>query len=183
MAKLVSGVYGDAMFSLALEENRIDALQNEITIMQEVLDENPEFAALLSHPEITGEKKLSMLHDVFGEELSESMRGFLHVLVKKRRIGEISSVLLYLKEKVMAYQKIGIVQVRTPMPLSSEQKKKIEKKLLESSRYETLSMDYQVEEKLLGGIVIRIGDRVLDNSIRTKLDALTRDLSKVKLSG
>lgn len=68
------------------------------------------------------------------------------------------------------------------MPLSDEQREKIENKLLEVSEYETLSVDYQVDESLLGGIVIRIGNRVLDNSIRSKLDAMTRDLSKVKLS-
>lgn len=74
------------------------------------------------------------------------------------------------------------VQIQTPMPLSEEQKKKIEQKLLEVSEYETLSVDYEIDKSLLGGIVIRIGNQVLDNSIRAKLDAMTRDLSKVRLS-
>lgn len=63
-----------------------------------------------------------------------------------------------------------------------ETKKKIEQKLLEVSEYETLSVDYEIDKSLLGGIVIRIGNQVLDNSIRAKLDAMTRDLSKVRLS-
>ena len=63
-----------------------------------------------------------------------------------------------------------------------KQKKKIEQKLLEVSEYETLSVDYEIDKSLLGGIVIRIGNQVLDNSIRAKLDAMTRDLSKVRLS-
>lgn len=50
------------------------------------------------------------------------------------------------------------------------------------SEYETLSVDYEIDKSLLGGIVIRIGNQVLDNSIRAKLDAMTRDLSKVRLS-
>lgn len=79
-------------------------------------------------------------------------------------------------------QKIGKVQIQTPMPLSEKQKKKIEQKLLEVSEYETLSVDYEIDKSLLGGIVIRIGNQVLDNSIRAKLDAMTRDLSKVRLS-
>lgn len=182
MAKLVSKVYGDALFSLALEENQVDELWKEAAMMQETLDSNPEFMAILCHPEMTMEKKLALLQDVFQKELSQNMMGLLNVLVKKGRIGEILSVLDYFIEKVMAYKKIGQVKVRTPMPLSDEQREKIENKLLEVSEYETLSVDYQVDESLLGGIVIRIGNRVLDNSIRSKLDAMTRDLSKVKLS-
>ena len=150
--------------------------------MQEALEDNPELMAILCHPEMTMEKKLALLQDVFQRELSQNMMGLLNVLVKKGRIGEILSVLGYFIERVMAYKKIGEVEVRTPMPLSDEQREKIENKLLEVSEYETLSVDYQVDESLLGGIVIRIGNRVLDNSIRSKLDAMTRDLSKVKLS-
>lgn len=91
-------------------------------------------------------------------------------------------MLAYFNECAMAYKKIGKVQIQTPMPLSEEQKKKIEQKLLEVSEYETLSVDYEIDKSLLGGIVIRIGNQVLDNSIRAKLDAMTRDLSKVRLS-
>ena len=182
MAKLVSKVYGDALFSLALEENQVDDLWKEAAMMREALDSNPEFMSILCHPELIMEKKLALLEDVFQKGLSQNMMGLLNVLVKKGRIGEILSVLDYFMEKVMAYRKIGEVKVQTPMPLSEEQREKIENKLLEVSEYETLSVDYQVDESLLGGIVIRIGNRVLDNSIRSQLDAMTRDLSKVKLS-
>lgn len=182
MAKLVSKVYGDALFSLALEEGQLDTIWKEAAMMHEAVDGNPEFLAILCHPEVTMEKKLALLQDVFQKELSDNMMGLLDVLVKKGRIGEILSVLDYFMEQVMAYKKIGEVEVQTPMPLSEEQREKIENKLLEVSEYETLSVDYQVDESLLGGIVIRIGNRVLDNSIRSKLDAMTRDLSKVKLS-
>lgn len=182
MAKLVSKVYGDALFSLAQEENQIDELWKEAAMIVEAVEGNPEFLPVLCHPEMTMEKKLSLLQDVFQKELSQHMMGLLNVLVKKGRIGEILSVLNYFMEQVMAYKKIGEVTVRTPMPLSEEQREKIESKLLEVSEYETVSVDYQIDESLLGGMVIRIGNRVLDNSIRSKLDAMTRELSKVKLS-
>lgn len=182
MAKLVSKVYGDALFSLAQEENQIDELWKEADTIVKAVEGNTEFLPVLTHPEMTMEKKLSLLQDVFQKELSQHMMGLLHVLVKKGRIGEIRSVLNYFMDKVMAYKKIGEVTIKTPMLLSEEQREKIESKLLEVSEYETVSVDYQIDESLLGGIVIRIGNRVLDNSIRSKLDAMTRELSKVKLS-
>lgn len=182
MAKLVSKIYGDALFSLALEENQVDILRDEAAMISEAIRSNPEFLSILCHPELTGKKKFSLLQDVFQEGLSQNMMGLLDVLVKKGRIGDILSVLNYFMEQVMAYKKIGRVVVQTPLPLSEEQREKIENKLLEVSEYETLSVDYQIDESLLGGIVIRIGNRVLDNSIRSKMDAMSRQLSKVKLS-
>lgn len=182
MAKLVSKVYGDALFSLAVDENQVDELWKEAAMMYEVIDGNPEFLPILCHPEMTMEKKLSLLKEVFQKDLSQNMMGLLNVLVKKGRISEIMPVLEYFMQQVMEYKKIGEVTVRTPMPLSEEQKERLENKLLEVSEYETVSVDYQIDESLLGGMVIRIGDRVLDNSIRSRLDAMSRKLYKVKLS-
>ncbi len=182
MAKLVSKVYGDALFSLAVEEDQVDELWKEAAMISGAMEANPEFLPILCHPEMTMEKKFTLLQDVFQKGLSQNMMGLLNVLLKKGRIGEILPVLSYFMEQVMAYKKIGKVNVRTPMPLSEEQKEKLENKLLEVSEYETVNVDYQIDEGLLGGMVIRIGDRVLDNSIRSKLDAMSRQLYKVKLS-
>ena len=92
MAKLVSKVYGDALFSLAVEENRVDELWDETRAMEQVLSENPDFMAILEHPEMTMEKKMDVLQEVFQKELSQDMMGLLHVLVKKGRIGELIPV-------------------------------------------------------------------------------------------
>ena len=182
MAKLVSKVYGDALFSLALEENKLEEIWKEFGVMMETLSENPDFLPVLCHPEMTQEKKFSLLEEVYKDKLSKELMGLLNVLVKKGRIGEISSIWDYFAEQVEEHLKIGNVTVTTPMPLSEEKKKEIEDKILATSEYETLCVDYQVDESLLGGIVIRIGNRVLDNSIRSKLDAMARQLNKVKLS-
>lgn len=182
MAKLVSKVYGDALFSLALEENKLEDVWKEAAVARQTIAENPEFLPVLCHPEMTQEKKLSMLEEAFGNELSKEMMGLFHVLVQKGRIGEVLSVLDYFDEQVTEYMKIGLVDVSTPLPLTDSQKNQIENKLLEVSRYETLSVSYHVDESLLGGMVIRIGNQILDNSIRSKIDAMSRELSKVKLS-
>lgn len=181
MAKLVSKVYGDALFSLATEEDKLDGIWNEVKAIRDIIEENPDFVSVLCHPEMTQEKRRSVLEQIFKEKVSDDMMGFLHVLVNKGRFGEILAILDYFDEQAKEYKKIGVVKVLTPMPLSDAQKEQIEKKLLEVSDYESLEMHYEREESLLGGIVIRIGDRVLDNSIRTKLEGLSRQLYKVKL--
>ena len=83
MAKLVSKVYGDALFSLAVEENRVDELWDETRAMKQVLSENPDFMAILEHPEMTMEKKMDVLQEVFQKELSQDM--MCHGIQKDRK--------------------------------------------------------------------------------------------------
>ena len=66
----------------------------------------------------------------------------------------------------------------TAIELSGEQKEKVEQKLLEMTSYEKFEMNYEVDSSLIGGMVIRIGDRIVDSSIRTKLYELSKNLRK-----
>ena len=60
-------------------------------------------------------------------------------------------------------------------------KKNVEKKLLDTTDYVSFEMHYEVEPDLIGGMVIRIGDRVVDSSVRTKIYELSKELSKIQL--
>jgi len=182
MAKLVSKVYGDALFSLALEENKVDEIWEETKVLRQVISDNPDFIPVLCNPNMAGDKRNEILEEVFQGKISEASMGFLKVLVKKGRLEEIVSVLDYFDDCTKEYKKIGVVYVSTPKELSKDQKNKVEERILEVSNYETLETHYSLEPDLLGGMVIRIGDRVLDNSIRSKMDLMTRKLSQVKLS-
>lgn len=181
MAKLVSKVYGDALFSLSLEDNRLDEVWEEVRMFSSALGENAEFTDIMTHPDMTQEKALALLDEAFGGKLSDVMMGFLQVLVKKGRFSEILSVLDYFQKQAKEYKRIGVVYVTTPSELTGEQKSGIAEKLTQTSGYETLEMNYEIDKSLLGGIRIRIGDRVLDNSIQTKLEEMTRSLSKVRV--
>lgn len=181
MAKLVSKVYGDALFSLALEENKLDEIWEEVKVLSEAFRENKEFANIMAHPEMTREKALVLVEEAFQDKLSDIMMGFLEVLVKKGRFSEILPVLDYFEQETKEYKKIGVVYVTTPLELSDEQKSGIVNRLMETSGYQSLEMNYIIDEALLAGIRIRIGDRVVDNSIQTKLEEMTRSLSKVRV--
>ena len=99
MAKLVSKVYGDALFEAALEENQLDAVWDEVREIASILQENEAFIDIMNHPEMTREKELAMMDEVFGGKVSDVMMGFLQVLVKKGRFGEIESVLEYFDKR------------------------------------------------------------------------------------
>ena len=178
MAKQVETVYGDALFELAMEADRVDDLYEEVRLMIEVLDENRDFVAMMTHPQISQEEKLATVEAIFKGKISDEIIGLMRMIVEKGHFSDMSSVFSYFIDRVKEYKNIGVAHVSTPMELSSADKEKVEKRLLETTDYKSFEMDYQVDESLIGGMVIRIGDRVVDSSIKTKLYNLSKELSR-----
>ena len=168
MAKLVGATYGEALFELAVEEGREEELMNEVILLRELLSENPDFGKLMNHPKVLKEDKLEVLEAVFKGRVSEELVGFLHLIVSKDRYGEIDSILDYFINEVKQVKGIGVAYVATALDLSEAKKKEVEQKLLSTTSFTRMEMHYQVDESLIGGMVIRIGDRVVDSSIRSK---------------
>ena len=182
MAKIISKAYGEALFELALEKNELDSFAEQVNVLARAFAENPELTKLLNHPKISKEEKVSVSESIFKGRMSDDIVGFLVVIVEKDRGSEIEDILKLFQAKVREYKKIGVALVTSAIELSTEQKQKVEQKLLQQTAYESFEVDYKVDESLIGGMIIRIGDRVVDSSIRSKLDNLTKELKKVSLA-
>lgn len=181
MAKLVSTTYGDALFELALEEKKLPAMLEEVQAVKEVFEENEDLSRLLDHPEVDKDEKIRLVENIFKGRCSDHMTGFLVLVIEKGRQKEFILIFDYFIHKAKEYEGIGTAHVKSAVPLSEEQKKSIEGRLLALTRYNQFEMDYQVESELIGGLVIRIEDRVIDSSIRTQLFEMKKSLSKIQL--
>lgn len=181
MAKLVSKTYGDALFETAIESGRLDEYFQEAEVVGEVLRTNEDFIRLMNHPKVSKEEKLSVLESCFSEKISRELLGIMRLTVMKDRFSEIDSILQTFLAQVKEYKNIGRAKVVAAMELSDKQKEQVRQKLLDTTKYVEFEIDYEVDPSLIGGMVIRIGDRVVDSSIRTKLHGLSRDLSKIQL--
>ena len=181
MAKLISKTYGDALFELAIEEDKIDALLEEIEQLRQVLSKNEDFGRLMNHPKVIKEEKIQVARNVFEGRMSDELLGFLVIIISKDRYRDIDAILDYFISEVKKYKGIGVATVTTAVPLREEQCRKIEQRLLDTTSYTTMEMNYMLDKSLIGGMVIRIGDRVVDSSISTKLNELQKDLLKVQI--
>ena len=181
MAKLVSKTYGEALFELAMEEDRAQDLLEEIEGVCRVLAENPEFDKLMMHPGVPKQEKLQVMENVFKGRVSDTLTGFLEIIITKERYGELQEIFAYFITKVKEIQKIGVAYVATAVELTEKQKESVCSRLLETCSYETMEMHYEVDPSLMGGMVIRVNDRVVDSSIRTKLNDLTKQLLNIQL--
>ena len=181
MAKLVSKTYGDALFAVALEDNRMDEFFEAVKVVADILRTNDEFGKLMNHPKIIKEDKVKIVEETFGGRIPKEIIGIMTLLVSKGRAGEMLSMFDYFIALVKEEKKIGTAYVATAVELDAKQKAKVEQKLLDITKYETFEMNYSVDKSLIGGMVIRIGDRVVDSSIKNKLFELTRNLRNVQI--
>ena len=177
MAKLVSQTYGEALFELAMEQDKIDVFTEEIDVISEVLAKNPDFSKLMNHPKIDKENKLEIVDNVFLGRIDKELVGFL-----RGRYADLDSILQYFRNAVKEEKGIGVAYVKSAAALSDRQKKQIEEKLLETTKYTAMEMHYSTDAAIIGGLVIRIGDHVVDSSIATKLNELKKQLMKIQLA-
>ena len=103
------------------------------------------------------------------------------MIIEKNHYKHLVSVFDHFTECVKEYKNIGTAYITSAVELSDEQKQAIEKRLLDTTRYVEIEMKFDVDAALIGGMKIRIGDRVVDSSVKTKLENLTRELTKIQL--
>lgn len=178
MAKQVDITYGNALLSLANDNGNVDALYEEVAELIKVISENDELIKLLCHPHINKEEKVEVVKNIFDGKISDELTGLIKMLVEKDHAGSIIDVFEYFIKQVKEEKGIGVVSVASAIELTDAQKKSVEDRIIATTSYNTLEVNYTVDKSLIGGLTIRINDRIVDSSIKAKLDKLSRSLVK-----
>ena len=103
MAKLVSKVYGDALFEAAQETKCLDETFEQVLALQEILKEHEDLIQLLNHPQVVKEEKIQIIDSIFRGRVSDDMMGFLTTVVEKGRQGDIPAIFEYFITTVKEY--------------------------------------------------------------------------------
>ena len=181
MAKLASKVYGDALFQVAVEQQMTDQLAQDAGEIRKLVLSEKELDHVMEYPGISRHEKTELIKKILDGQVSKEMLAFLQTVLEKDRYGEIDQMLDYFEKRVKEYKKIGVVFISTPMELNEEQKKQIEDKILQTSRYKSLECHYRIEPELIGGVVIRMNDRVIDSSLKTQMAQLSKNLLRLQI--
>lgn len=176
MAKQVDSVYGTALFNTGKKEGKLILLMEQAKEVMKALDEHPEFMRLLIHPEIEKGEKTAMVQKIFDGRTDDALTGLLVAAVAKNHGDKLKAILKYFINITMEELGIGAAYVTSAVELKAEQKDAVLNKLLQTTGYKEMEMHYAVDKELIGGLVIRIGDRVLDSSIKTQLASLKKTL-------
>ena len=167
--------YGQALFDLASEKNMLDQLERELTQVLEVIKESYELKKILEHQLISPETKQEIFRKVYSGNISPIAMNFLLLILHKRRemaLNQIVSQFLNLANEARGIVK---AQVTSAAQLSSEDLEKLCESL-EKITGKNILLEATVDEKLIGGLVVKIGDRIIDGSISTKLKMLEKHL-------
>ena len=178
MAKQVDATYGNALFELAMEEHKLDELYDEAQVLVNIFKENYELIKLLEHPQISKEEKKALIENTFKGRVSGDMTGLMVMVVDKEHSKWLVRILEYFIGCVKKEKNIGIADVTSAVTLSDSQKADIEKRLLDTTSYTSMEVSYHVDKSIIGGLVIRIEDRVVDSSIKNKLEKMSKALAQ-----
>ena len=182
MAKLISKTYGDALFDAVMEQNKVEEVLSDVKELKEVLKNSPDLKDYLNNTSVPEEHKTEAVAELFEGRADDITVGFLMTVIRKGRFGEIDKTLDYFIERVKEYKKIGVAYVTSAVSLNEDEKKQIEQKLLSVTDYSEFEINYTIDPAIIGGLVIRIKDRVFDNSIKNRLDDLSGQLMRIHLS-
>ena len=167
--------YARAIFELACEEDQLKEYGADIALVQQTMVDCPELKSFINNPNFPPEDKKTLLKEVFAEELRPTVMNFLLLLVDKRRMQVFVAISAIFAQ--LANDKLGIAvaDVTTTEPLGEAQKAALKEKL-ERVTGKQISLREHSDPAIIGGVVVRIGDRRIDGSIKGRLDAMTADL-------
>ena len=165
--------YSKAIFDIAEEKKQVKEIYELLNSAMVLYRTDIEFKNFIRNPLISNEEKKLVLNEIFGKDNSDNLNILLYIL-DKGRINCIKYIVAeYLK---IYYRKNRILDVRATFTkeLTDEQKKKLIDKLSQKTGKE-INLEIKIDKNILGGGVIRIGDKIIDGSIRRELDNWKRN--------
>jgi len=172
---IVREIYSEVLFDLAEQGGQINTVQEEIAVVRQILRREPDFAALLGSEIVKGDEKIEILRRVFGGRLSELTVNFLGVLARRGRIGFLSSISDRFESLADEYHHRQPVEVTVAKEPDAQFIEKLKSDLADALKSE-VKLSIRVDPSLIGGVVVRKDDVMIDGSVRSSLERAIRTI-------
>ena len=172
--------YAQAIFELALEQDQLNQWDSDLEFIESVLQDD-DFKALLKHADVSVANKIKAIDSVMGD-VHPLLRNLVSLLVTKGMVDavrDLRSAYAELLDKHLGRQR---VQVTSAVPLEQRELDRITQFVSNLVRKEVV-VSTDVDDSILGGVVIQIGDQLLDGSTRSQLDALRNRMHSGAVTG
>lgn len=173
----VSSRYAKSLIDLAQEQNSLEQIKSDIVSFIGVLKENPTLLAVLKNPIISQGKKLNILDGLFASKFNPMILSFFKLLVSKGRSPILHSIAREFINEYNVIKNIVKATVVSAAPLSEENREAIENIVKEATNGEVLLTE-KVDNNLIGGFVLTVGDKQFDTSLSSKLRNLKKEFSQ-----
>jgi F-type H+-transporting ATPase subunit delta len=169
--------YAEALFQVARAEETLDRVEEELTTLNKSLDMNAELREFLSNPQISSEGKKSALFQIFGGKVSSITLHWMNMVVdqgRQRRLPAIIEAFFTLSQE--AREKVT-AEVTTVIPLSEDLSKRLEQELSRVTK-KRVFLKPMIDDSILGGVIIKIENKVIDGSIKHRLEEVKNEMIK-----
>lgn len=175
MSEIVANRYAKALFEVAEERDAVDSIESQLTSVTHAIMENEDLRRVLLHPQVNGSEKKTLVNKLFEKEAGLEVMNLLRLLIDRKRESIIDEVLEAYTH--MADFKRGIldVTVTTAVPLDEEEQQDLAQRL-GNVLGKKLRMHIKVKKEIIGGILLRIGDRLYDGTIAGRLAGFRQEI-------
>ena len=173
----VARVYGQALYEVAAEQGAVGRVLDELRALAKLTWQsgNEDIRDFLMSPRIDRDKKWGVLQDALGDSVSRPVMGLLRVLIYKGRETTLDNIAVHFERfRDLAENRLH-AHVTVATPLGDERLAAL-KARLEASSGKVVSLHQRVDPSVIGGAALRVGDRVIDRTLKTKLAALRKSL-------
>ncbi len=178
--------YAKALFEIALEGNIVEDVYQDLSSLTKILEENKELKEIFIHPRLSKEEKGGIVDDFYQIAFeNEHVKNFLHLLIEKKREKELAGIFDSFKIRYDEFKKQLPVEIVTATELTDIQLNKLKNKLAQKTKKEPM-IKVTVDPKLLGGMIIKYEDKIIDGSVLKQVQQLTaslKDIPVAKLRG
>lgn len=168
----LAGRYANAVFELAQDQKAVDAVSADLAALRKALESSPDLARLVRSPVFSAEDQVRALKAILAKmDARELTTKFVLLLAQKRRLSALSGIIKAFESRVAKSRGETEAEVASARPLSDNEVAEL-KATLKSRLGKEPRLSTKVDPTLLGGLVVKVGSRMIDSSLRTKLDAL-----------
>jgi F-type H+-transporting ATPase subunit delta len=161
--------YADALI-------QIGDVSKDLEIVREIFAQSPDLTAVLENPAIPEDVKNSIIDSIFSGQVDEKIVNFLKILINKKRIQEFDVITAAYAAELDEKNNIKRVEIVSAVELNEDTRKRITEKL-ESRLQKTVIPQWQTDSAIIGGLVVKIGDDVIDTSLKNKLERVKKSIT------
>jgi F-type H+-transporting ATPase subunit delta len=169
--------YAEAAFDIGRTDGTLDAWERHLGRLAALL-EHAELSRVLEHPAIPFARKEAVLQQVIGGDVSREALALVLLMVRRGRPGAIGRMVEHFGELLRRERGITLAEIRTALPLDDGQRRAVQERLAALTG-DSIEMREMVDEDLIGGIAVRIGDTLYDASVRSRLERLRARMTAV----
>ena len=168
----MSGRYATALFELARDEKSVDAVRADLDRFEAMLNESADLKRLVRSPVFSAEAQAKALNAVLDKaEISGISAKFLKVLTANRRLFAVTDVIRAFRALLAKYKGVATADVTVAEQLSDKNLDAL-KTALKSVTGKDVALNVKVDPSIIGGLVVKLGSRMVDSSLRTKLNSI-----------